>query len=203
MKGSSFERDISKRLSLWWTNGRNDAVFWRSSMSGGRATVRGRQGKETKYQSTDITYTDAIGEPLIDLVTIEVKRGYNKHTVADVLDRTRKSNQTMFEEWHQQVHEAWQNSGSFAWMLITRRDKRTEVVYFPTFLFARFSELGIFDQIEGKSGQSVPRILITGFFRHKINGVFHSHKDQLVGITLEQFFKRVKRHHIEDLVKRV
>lgn len=40
-KGSAFERKICKALSLWVTDGRRQDVFWRSAMSGGRATVRG------------------------------------------------------------------------------------------------------------------------------------------------------------------
>lgn len=40
-KGSSFERLICKQLSLWVSHGEREDVFWRSAMSGGRATVRG------------------------------------------------------------------------------------------------------------------------------------------------------------------
>ncbi|MBM3120244.1 MAG: hypothetical protein FJ006_12010, partial [Chloroflexi bacterium] len=57
-KGASFERDISRQLSLWWTHGERDDVFWRSSMSGGRATVRAKKGQKTAYQNGDITATD-------------------------------------------------------------------------------------------------------------------------------------------------
>jgi hypothetical protein len=38
-KGSSFERLICKELSLMVTNGKRKDCFWRSAMSGGRATV--------------------------------------------------------------------------------------------------------------------------------------------------------------------
>jgi len=41
-KGAAFERDICRRLSLWYTNGKQDDVFWRSAISGGRATTSGR-----------------------------------------------------------------------------------------------------------------------------------------------------------------
>lgn len=43
-KGSSFERAICKDLSLWVTAGAQPDVFWRSAMSGGRATVAHRKG---------------------------------------------------------------------------------------------------------------------------------------------------------------
>lgn len=38
-KGSAFEREVCKALSRWVTNGEREDVFWRSAMSGGRATV--------------------------------------------------------------------------------------------------------------------------------------------------------------------
>jgi hypothetical protein len=44
-KGSSFERQICKALSLWVTNGKRDDIFWRSSMSGGRATIHAKKGR--------------------------------------------------------------------------------------------------------------------------------------------------------------
>jgi hypothetical protein len=42
-KGSAFEREVCKRLSLWVTSNRRSDVFWRSAMSGGRATIHGTQ----------------------------------------------------------------------------------------------------------------------------------------------------------------
>lgn len=38
-KGGSFERLVAKELSLMVTQGKRTDVFWRSSLSGGRATV--------------------------------------------------------------------------------------------------------------------------------------------------------------------
>jgi hypothetical protein len=40
-KGSLFERKVCVALSLWVTANARKDVFWRSAMSGGRATVRG------------------------------------------------------------------------------------------------------------------------------------------------------------------
>ena len=39
-KGSSFERLVCKRMSMWLSKGERDDLFWRSAMSGGRATVQ-------------------------------------------------------------------------------------------------------------------------------------------------------------------
>lgn len=75
-KGGEFEREISKFLSLWWTNGDRDDVFWRTSASGARATVRAAVFKQTNYEYGDITFTDPVGKALLDLMIIEAKRGY-------------------------------------------------------------------------------------------------------------------------------
>src|SRR5262245_2386383 len=49
-KGSKFERDLCRQLSLWWSDGKRDDVFWRASQSGGRAKFRGRRGLQTHGQ---------------------------------------------------------------------------------------------------------------------------------------------------------
>src|SRR5271166_5739903 len=104
-KGSQFERDICRKLSLWWTQDQsppNDAVFWRTSNSGGRATTRKKLGKKTKGQYGDITAIDPIGQPLIDFVTIEIKRGYNKASIIDLLDKQGKGT-SQYEKWFKTV----------------------------------------------------------------------------------------------------
>lgn len=75
-KGGDFERDISRFLSLWWTHDERDDIFWRTSASGARATARATKFKKTKYDHGDITFTDPIAKPMLDLMVIEAKRGY-------------------------------------------------------------------------------------------------------------------------------
>ena len=53
-KGSTFERQVCRDLSRWITYGQHDDLFWRSAMSGGRATVRRAKGAAIR-QSGDIT----------------------------------------------------------------------------------------------------------------------------------------------------
>lgn len=76
-KGGSFEREIAKALSLWWTENTRDDVFYRSHASGGRFTSRRKIGKDTALQGGDITASDPIGEPLISEWSIEIKTGYS------------------------------------------------------------------------------------------------------------------------------
>lgn len=130
-KGGSFEREICRRLSLWWTDDKRDDVFWRTHGSGARATVRHRAGKRTAGAYGDIMATDPIGEPLIDLLTIELKRGYNSHTIQDLLDKSDTASVQKVESWISQVEEAHTAAGSFSWLIITKRDQRKHMVMMP------------------------------------------------------------------------
>jgi hypothetical protein len=80
-KGGTFENEICRKLSLWWTEGSRDDVFTRTAGSGGRFTVRKKAGKDTESQSGDITYNIPEGKPLLDCVSIECKTGYGKSEV--------------------------------------------------------------------------------------------------------------------------
>lgn len=74
-KGSEFERQISKILSLWLTN--RDDSFWRTHNSGGRFTCRLKVGKDTLKQEGDITSVSSEGEIFTDLFYIECKHYKN------------------------------------------------------------------------------------------------------------------------------
>ena len=134
-KGSAFERLICTELSLWWTDGERDDVFWRTSISGGRATTRGKKGKQTTGQHGDVAATDPIGKPLIDLITIEIKRGYSKSSIQDLIDRSDKSAQQEYEKWIDKAITSSEAAGSDFWMIITRRDQRKAIVLMPQDLF--------------------------------------------------------------------
>lgn len=134
-KGADFERDTCKKLSLWWTNGSNDAVFWRSSNSGGRFTVRRKAGKHTHGQAGDIAATDPIGEPFLRVATLELKRGYKDCNVHDVIDKMPNHKPPKFEAWLEQVRSSSTGSASFSWMLITKRDRRSTLIWMPQSLY--------------------------------------------------------------------
>lgn len=71
-KGAEFERSVCKRLSLWVTDGERTDVFWRSAMSGGRATVARNKGEHVR-QSGDITAVASEGHALTDKLYFELK----------------------------------------------------------------------------------------------------------------------------------
>lgn len=72
-KGAEFERKVCKDLSLWISKGERDDIFWRSAMSGGRATVNIKKGGENVTQLGDISMVDASGTWLIDKFVVECK----------------------------------------------------------------------------------------------------------------------------------
>lgn len=72
-KGSEYERQVAKRLSLWISNGVRDDLLWRSSMSGGRATLQFKQGKKNKSQTGDLSSIDSLSQKFINTFFIEIK----------------------------------------------------------------------------------------------------------------------------------
>jgi hypothetical protein len=71
-KGSQFERDICRLLSRWVSHGKRDDLYWRTAMSGGRATVAKRKGIDVR-QTGDITAVSPEGHALTNLFFIETK----------------------------------------------------------------------------------------------------------------------------------
>lgn len=130
-KGSNYERELCKRLSLWWTADKRDDIFWRSSGSGARAKVRGRAGRNTQGQHGDMAATDPSGKAFIDAFTVEMKRGYSDSTIQDILDMPEKGGVQMYEDFFAQTIESYEQAGSKSWLLITKRTRRRDLVWMP------------------------------------------------------------------------
>ena len=130
-KGTGFERQIAKKLSLWYTEGERDDVVWRTSISGGRATVRSQQGKSTAGQHGDLTYTDPCIKPLFDRVVIECKTGYGKWGVLDLIDSSSSSARCVIETWLDKGEEDRKEAGADYLWLIAKRDRRVPIIIVP------------------------------------------------------------------------
>ena len=128
-KGSDFERELCKRLSLWWTDGERNDIFWRTSQSGGRATQRSKKGETTFGSYGDLTAIDPIGSPLIKMFTIEFKRGSSYGTPGDLLDFKPINSKHPWVVCLKQAIRSHEQAGSLAWMMICRRDHRLPIVY--------------------------------------------------------------------------
>lgn len=132
-KGGPFEREICKTLSLWWTKQERDDVFWRSSQSGGRATMRARKGKGTFGHHGDIASTDPISAPATSVFCWELKRGYTKRgTYVDVIESPPLfSKRKLWEEFICQARTAAKACGAEFWLLVQRRDNAHAMIFFP------------------------------------------------------------------------
>lgn len=67
-KGGNFERKCARLLSLWWSEGSNPHVFWRTSSSGARASIR-----SLTFHRGDITNVDSEGEAFTKYFVVECK----------------------------------------------------------------------------------------------------------------------------------
>lgn len=130
-KGGAYEREVAKTLSLWWSGGKTDAVFWRTSNSGGRATVRGRRNLATVNQHGDLCAVDSTGQPFLDLFVCELKRGYSGESIANLLDRHPRMAMQTYEAWIDKAERDREAAGVPYWLLIARRDGRAAMAYLP------------------------------------------------------------------------
>lgn len=132
-KGGDFEREICKKLSAWWSAGLNgtprDDIFWRSSQSGGRATQRSKFGKTTYGSYGDIAAVDPIGTPLLNVFTIELKRGSSHGFPGDLLDFKSENQSHVWVRCLVQTIRSYEQAGSKGWMMICRRDHRIAVCF--------------------------------------------------------------------------
>ncbi len=97
IKGGEFERNICKKLSLWISEGKRDDLFWRSAMSGGRATVGFKKGIKRNTQIGDISSIDPLGNKLTDKFVLECKFYKNIH-LQSMLFGIPKNN-SIYEFW--------------------------------------------------------------------------------------------------------
>jgi len=131
-KGNDYERFICKQLSLWWTQDLDeprDDVFWRSTTSGGRATTRSKQGKQTAGQYGDVAALDPIGKPLLDFMVIELKRGYKGTSLHDLLDCIESNKEQEIEKWVKQAETAAEAADAKGWAIIHARNRRKDLIY--------------------------------------------------------------------------
>jgi len=90
-KGSTFEREVCKRLSLWVSSGEREDVFWRSAMSGGRSTVAMKNRGVLQHAGAgDVSAIAALGERLLDYAIVECKAYANLDVLSGILKDTGK-----------------------------------------------------------------------------------------------------------------
>lgn len=113
-KGSAFEREMARQFSLWWTNGKEDDVFWRTPMSGGRSTVRIKKG-QSAIQVGDLQAIDERGRVFTELVEVELKTGYPGQSPLQLLGKSFHTCQ-----WYRWIVRLIRTRARPYWLLVHR-----------------------------------------------------------------------------------
>lgn len=195
-KGSPFERQICDLLSQWWTGDSDNRVFWRSATSGGAATVRSRKGKQTTGHHGDITSSDPDALKLLSLVSIELKRGYSRASLLDLIDFSMKKMKSkrppkpmQYELFLDQAMTSAERAGVPYWLLIHRKDSKDAIVIGPASLFDNLVQVGAkFTGPMLRAKLSLRRDNV----RKKI---------EIIGMRLDTFRRCVSREHFLSVKK--
>ncbi len=133
-KGSSFEREQARILSLWVSKNKDKDLLWRSHSSGGRASI----GKIHGAQHGDIALAKYSGtgsrsaKDLLKTFCIECK-SYKKF---DLLSAFCNKNHELWKWWEQVSEEA--SKSKTLPFLIVKRSGMDPVVFLPRELGAFF-----------------------------------------------------------------
>ena len=133
-KGSKFEREICKQLSMWFTKNRRDDIFWRTAGSGARATCRAKQGKMTADSGGDICAIHESGKYLTSNSIWELKKGYTKGSPANkigilpFIDNLPTENYPLILKWVRKLQEEAQTHNREMWFIIFKRDRKQAVI---------------------------------------------------------------------------
>ena len=111
-KGSGFEREIAKTLSIWVNGTPKPYVFWRSPSSGALATIA-----ESMDASGDLIALRPEGKFLTDRFSIELKTGYEDVDLLKIFKSNK--NNTLESFWNQCIRDA-KKSNKYG-MLIFRK----------------------------------------------------------------------------------
>jgi len=205
-KGSAFERLICKEISLWWSDDKDDDIFWRTHGSGARATSRSSRGKATKGQYGDICAVDTRGIALTKLVTFSIKRGYAKTTLGDLIDAGERNTEPMFSKWIREAVRDADRAGTDGWMIIIKRNSRSTIVFMNLHLKMMLMHAGarrlntLTPQVSciAKIAQQPPptkKELVAMSSQEKLK--LHRFTTQTIyGCKLESFLNVVTKHHI-------
>lgn len=148
-KGGNYERDISKKLSLWYTNNERDDIFWHTSGSGSRATTRMKNKIDTHNSCGDICYLDEIGKPLLDVCLIELKRGYStgspneQFKLIDLIDKKvtkKKIKKPKIIRWIKKANKEAFDHNREHFLIIVRRDRKVSCIVIQNDTFELLKE---------------------------------------------------------------
>ena len=189
-KGFGFERKLSVIFSEWWTEGERDDVFWRTEGSGSRATSRAKRGKMTRFQYGDMTFTDPIGQPMIEAINFEFKN-YKTYDLLSAFTQT-DPNKSWLVFWAETRVDA-ALSGRTP-VLITKKNQHKMIMWMPRALFNALYSFGF---------HPYPRMLVElkeQTVRMKKGKSVDIPQHCVVGVLFDEFLEAVDPRMFEELL---
>lgn len=135
-KGGAFERDMCRTLSLWFSYGKRDDIFWRTAGSGARATVRMKQGKMTADSAGDISAIHPSGKALTRLCIFELKRGYSQKnrsagiSLLTMIDKLANEKDPILLSWFKKLNKELKEHDRKFGFIIFKRDRKNICIAF-------------------------------------------------------------------------
>ena len=145
-KGASWEREVCHDLSRFVDPKGSDTWFWRSAMSGGRATLQRRKGVKNTTQVGDITCVFDKGHWLTQVFYIEVKFYKDLDLASSLLFGKGK----LAKFWRETVEKA--NEVEREPLLVARQNRTDALVLFSRSGLHKF-----------KSFNYSPSVILTSF----------------------------------------
>lgn len=173
-KGGAFEREFSKLLSLYVTEGTRTDVFWRSSQSGGRATQRAKQNLTTAGSYGDITCLDSDFAFITETCCFELKRGYNGTNIQELIDGNKKEPE-LLQFWKQCERDRILGDRLFS-IVVFKRDRKRAIITIPRklhYLIAKDIGSRLYNRIDISFGEMlVTSIPLEEFMERVPSSVF-------------------------------
>lgn len=121
-KGGKYEKEVCKHLSLWWTDGNRDDIFYSTHGSGNRATIRAKQGLCTENMCGDVCASAEIGFAFTDYFMTEIKRGYtDKLSFIELVDKPDKKT-LKIKNWVRKAERQRKENFRRGLLVIIKRD---------------------------------------------------------------------------------
>lgn len=137
-KGSEYERCVSKKLSFWISDGKNDDIFWRTQTSGARQTQRKKLKKDTFGQDGDIQAVHPLGFQFCRIFSLECKN-YKDMNLWSLINPTK--NFSIYSFWMESVEKAYE-VGKFP-ILVARQNRKPDLFVCDSIFFNYISQNGL------------------------------------------------------------
>lgn len=125
-KGSSFERAISKSLSLWFSKGKDDHLFWRTINSGAYCTNNNKNIQE----SSDIKSISSESEIFTTFFNIECKH-YKNINIWEIITKTNSS----ILKWYSKLESESRKINKIPFLIVKENNKPTLIISNDNIIF--------------------------------------------------------------------